>query len=848
MQRIGKGEMIPDKWASLDEGRSPIDDHPELLLDEHIPLLKSAIWVIVVGATVFALLLLALPVDSLRRIYATLALVALAASALVVLRHAGAAAAVRLLAIGGWLLVTAASVVGEGVRTPILLSYPVVLMFSGWLLGARYCLVLFAMSCLAVIAMALGEHSGAITAATPVPPLIMAVAHLIVLSVSAVMTLYLLRVFRQRYAAELRLNAVLQSSESRFRNLLQSVPTVAVQGYGEDGTARYWNQASERLYGYSAEEAIGRNLLELIIPPEMCDGVRAAMRQMFESGQPIPAGELSLMRKDGSRADVFSCHAYVHVPGQAPEMFCLDIDLSERKRMEDALLIKDAIVEASLNGIALSDLQGRLTYVNAAFCKMWGIPSSAAIGRPAVEFWRSREDPEKVMDAVLQQSLWTGEMEATRPDGQVFSAMVAASLVRNRAGDAIGMMGAFTDITEFKQAEAERARLEAQLRESQKMEALGTMAGGVAHDFNNALAAILGNVELAREDVGPAHPALVSLEEIGKASRRAKALVQQILAFGRRQKMERKPMSLALVVVETARLIRASIPAMLTLNVNCEADTPAVLADATQIEQILLNLCSNAAHAVEDIGRPGVIEINLSACERADANAFGDLGPRRYACLTVGDNGRGMDEATRSRIFEPFFTTKQAGKGTGLGLSVVHGLVQAHEASIEVESASGQGSTFRIYFPAIEAPAEAVLAPTPEATPAMGTGKHVLYLDDEEAIIFLMKRLLGRKGYRVSGYTDPGKALAAVRADPGQFDLAVTDYYMPGMSGLEVAQALKEIRPDLPIVMASGYVSEELRAKAPAAGVSKLIYKPNTVEDLCEAVARFANGQSGSNS
>ena len=207
-----------------------------------------------------------------------------------------------------------------------------------------------------------------------------------------------------------------------------------------------------------------------------------------------------------------------------------------------------------------------------------------------------------------------------------------------------------------------------------------------------------------------------------------------------------------------------------------------------------------------------------------------------------------MDEATRSRIFEPFFTTKQAGKGTGLGLSVVHGIVQAHGASMEVESSPGLGSTFRIYLPAVDAPAAGVAAHAPDAASGSGRGKHVLYLDDEEAIIFLMKRLLERKGYRVSGYTEPRQALAAVRADPGQFDLAVTDYHMPGMSGLEVAQALKEIRPDLPVVMASGYISEELRAKAPAAGVRELIYKPNTVEDLCEAIARFAITQNADKS
>jgi CheY-like chemotaxis protein len=204
-----------------------------------------------------------------------------------------------------------------------------------------------------------------------------------------------------------------------------------------------------------------------------------------------------------------------------------------------------------------------------------------------------------------------------------------------------------------------------------------------------------------------------------------------------------------------------------------------------------------------------------------------------------------MDAATRARIFEPFFTTKQVGEGTGLGLAVVYSIVQAHEATIEVESTPGQGSAFHIYFPAAETQVAADTAAATPAAPIDGKGKHILYVDDEEGIILLMQRLLERQGYRVSAYTDPREALAAVRADAAQFDLVVTDYNMPHMSGLELAQALREIRADLPVVLTSGYLTEELRAAAPAAGIRELIYKPNSVDELCAAVARCANVQSG---
>jgi CheY-like chemotaxis protein len=225
------------------------------------------------------------------------------------------------------------------------------------------------------------------------------------------------------------------------------------------------------------------------------------------------------------------------------------------------------------------------------------------------------------------------------------------------------------------------------------------------------------------------------------------------------------------------------------------------------------------------------------------------LRPGRYARLTVRDNGRGMDEATRARLFEPFFTTKPVGEGTGLGLAVVHGIVKAHEASIVVHSQPGKGAAFSIFFPAADAAVPALAGREPlalgkikgDALVLQGEGKHILYVDDDEAIVFLMTRLLQRRGYRVSGYTDALAAVAAVRAEPGQFDLAVSDYNMPGMSGLDVAQALREIRADLPVALASGYITEELRAKAPAAGVCELIFKPNTVEDLCAVVVRLAS-------
>ena len=522
------------------------------------------------------------------------------------------------------------------------------------------------------------------------------------------------------------------------------------------------------------------------------------------------------------------------------------------KRREEALLESETLLNemgrtARIGGWSLDLAKNTLTWTR----EVYAIHEVGEDFRPtidtAVNFYALESRP--IIQNAVEQAIKNGnsfdlELESITARGRRIWVHALGHPVE-RDGKTKAISGTFRDITDRKLAEIARARAEAQLHESQKMEALGTLAGGVAHDFNNALAIIIGNTELARQDIGPDHPAMVSLEEVAKASRRVKDLVQQILSFGRRQKLERKATSLALVVVETARLVRTTLPPTVSLTVNCDPHAPAVLADATQIKQILLNLCGNAIQAIQDCGRPGAIEMDLSAFAKTEGDAHDSLKPGRYACLRVRDTGSGMDQATRARIFEPFFTTKQVGKGTGLGLSVVHSIVREHEASIEVESALGEGSSFRIYIPAIDTLVEEDYASGQDAAPVGGSGKHVLYIDDEEAIVLLMTRLLERQGYRVSGYTDPEKALAEARANPGQFDLVVTDYSMPRVSGLDVARALKRLRADLPVVLASGYITEELRANAPEAGVSELIYKPNTVDELCAVVARVAHEQSG---
>jgi CheY-like chemotaxis protein len=299
-------------------------------------------------------------------------------------------------------------------------------------------------------------------------------------------------------------------------------------------------------------------------------------------------------------------------------------------------------------------------------------------------------------------------------------------------------------------------------------------------------------------------------------------------------------MELGPTLQEALNFLRSTLPSTIELVTSVDPNTPHVLADPTQIYQVIANLCTNASHALE--GRPGRIEIRIDpvALSAAESERLGGVKPGNFACLSVIDSGKGMDEATRQRIFDPFFTTKDKGKGTGLGLSVVHGIVRGHDGAVSVNSELDRGTTFRVYFPATTA--RTPVAEPPAHKPRRGQGQHIFILDDEEALVFLAQRMLGRLGYRVTGFTSVTEALSAFRENPDQFDLAVTDLNMPGASGIQVATELMKIRPAIPVVLASGYVTEELRQRARDIGIREVITKPNTMEEFSHSIQRLMTG------
>jgi PAS domain S-box-containing protein len=393
---------------------------------------------------------------------------------------------------------------------------------------------------------------------------------------------------------------------------------------------------------------------------------------------------------------------------------------------------------------------------------------------------------------------------------------------------------AIADVTDRKEAEADMRRYESQLRQAQKMESVGTLAGGIAHDFNNILGALIGNVELALENAAAGASTVPQLQEIRKAGSRARTLVRQILTFSRHEPQELVTQPLQPVIEETHRLLRATLPAGVDLELSLPHAAVQVHADATQVQQVLMNLCTNAWHALQ--GGSGHIRIGLDTVELADGDAH-RLPPGRYAHVWVSDTGCGMDAATRERIFEPFYTTKPVGQGTGLGLSVAHGIVVAHHGAIDVDSRVGEGTTFHLYFPVAQPQPGDGEAPHAAAAGARGHGEHVVYVDDDETMVVMVEHMLQRAGYRVSAFHSAQEAIDAVRQAPRDYDFVVTDFNMPECSGLDVAHALAGIRPDLPVAISSGYITPELRAQAREVGVRGLLEKENTFEELCGLVA-----------
>ncbi len=598
------------------------------------------------------------------------------------------------------------------------------------------------------------------------------------------------------------------------------------------------NEGACRALGHRREQLLGLGLEEIF-----ADRDREQLQAEYDA---LAAGDdrnanfrAVHRRRDGSTFPV-EINRRIHHSPRGPVMVGVARDVTLQQQAQQALSRSEemlrAIIQDALDAAVRIDAEGRVVDWNRQAERCFGWRADEAMGR-LLSALIVPERHRAAHDQGMKRFIATGqsrmlnrriEMSAICRDGREIPVELSVTPVRTASG---WLFSAFLrDLSAVRAGEAQRAALEAQLRDAQKMEAIGTLASGIAHDFNNIIPAIIGNTELARGLLPPGGGrALPHLAQVTRSAERARSLVQQILAFSRRERQQRLPLALAPLVNDGLAMLRALLPAGVALQAHIDQQ-PAlwVQADATRLQQVLMNLCTNAWHALQ--GRAGCIEVGLAPAEREG---------RPLAHLWVRDDGVGMDEATRQRIFEPFFTTKEVGQGTGLGLAVVHGIVAAHDGLIEVDSQPGRGSCFHVLLPLTDSRPGAVPPSPPGPAAGPGAGRRVLCIDDDEAMLALVSSLLERDGWQVLAMNGAAPALALLRQDPQAVDIVVTDFNMPGESGLHVAREVARLRPGLPVVLSSGFIDEATQAEAHASGVRALLRKEHTLEELPALLRRL---------
>ncbi|HET6488967.1 MAG TPA: PAS domain S-box protein [Syntrophales bacterium] len=629
----------------------------------------------------------------------------------------------------------------------------------------------------------------------------------------------------------------LRKSEEKFAKTFRSNPACVGLSRLKDGCVIEANEALLRLLGYSENEFIGHSIVELGVWHDLKDRERVVKTLKAEGRSRNQ--EYWLQTRNGELLLCNHSAELIQIDNE-PHIIFTFFDITEHKHMEQELKQSEErfrmTVESAPDAIFVRSASGHFVYLNHAAVSLFGAASAGQlIGRQVMERIPPAEHAsfaERIKLINEGHAVPMIERTYLRIDGSPVDVEVSAVPFEYEGTN--GALVFARDVTERKRAEQALRASERSLRQLQRMEAMGTLAGGIAHDFNNILAVMIGFTEMAMLETEDLPDVQSNLEQVHKAGLRAQDLVRQILTFSRHTDQELKPVVVSHLIKEAVKMLRATIPSSIQIRHDIRPRTSAVLADPTQIHQVLMNLVTNASHAVQEI-RAGSIEITLNdeTLDKKSAAIHPDLKPGRYVVLKVRDNGAGIPPGIIERIFDPFFTTKETGKGTGMGLAVVHGIAKSHGGAITVQSELGAGSTFTVYFPALE---KAAARPEDQLEPvARGTGR-ILFVDDEETLASMGQIMLRKLGYEVDIMTSSLDALDAFRAHPQKYDLVITDYTMPGMTGMALSEELLKIRPDIPIILCTGYSEVTTPEKVKTAGIRELLMKPVTRAQIAQAV------------
>ncbi len=634
----------------------------------------------------------------------------------------------------------------------------------------------------------------------------------------------------------------LLESEKRFRSLIETSEDPICLA-DENGTIVEWNPAFADVSGVPSGEAVGSSLTGVLfnlIPDTRKQALGFDSFEKFDRffGNYLTTGLADTVkidqefknRRDGT-VRVFDSTIFPIKTDRGFRIANVNRDITERKHADDERRRLTTALDQAAETVLLMDESGHIRYINAAMTSLMGYSPLDVIGKNPFLLQSGEYTSDfykNVWETVSAGKIWSGRMKNKKRDGTMCEIEATITPIRDKNGSIISYVSIGRDITH-------ELHLERQLRQAQKMESVGTLAGGIAHDFNNILAAILGYAELTLSSLDDRGRVEQNIDQVLKSATRAKNLVKQILTFSRQTEQEKCPVQMNGIIKDTVTLLRATLPT--TVDIRHTTATHAyVFADPTQMQQVLMNLGANAAYALRDSG--GVLKFSAqdAVIDSGEARQLDGCEPGSYVRITVSDTGTGISPDIIDRIFDPFFTTKSVGEGTGMGLSLVHGIIKSHGGHILVDSTLNEGTAFTILLPEYAGEGDRT-EPSPESLPPGGS-ENVLFVDDEASLVEIGREMLEMLGYTVTGVQSSKEALALFTADPGTFDLVITDHTMPGMTGYDLAREMLKIRPDIPVMLCTGYSETVSREKARAAGIREFVMKPINLQETAKIIRR----------